>query len=308
MLGANVMWGLMSPLAKFVMGTGGVTPMTITGLRVAGAMVLFWTASLFGQRERVASADMLKLFAASLLAIVFNQGCFIFGVGLSSPVDASVITTSMPLLAMVFAALYLKEPVSGKKVGGIAAGAAGALLLILGGHAAEAGRGGGNSYVWGDLLVLLAQCSYALYIVLFKNFVNRYSPVTIMKWMFTYAFLCTLPFSYDDLMATERTALTGRVLLGILFIVVCATFISYMLIVVGQKNLRPTVAGMYNYIQPLVACIVTVSLGLDTFNLTKGLAVCLIFGGVYLVTVSKSRAELERDAQAMVREEAGDRE
>lgn len=118
MLGANVMWGLMSPLAKFVMGTGGVTPMTITGLRVAGAMVLFWTASLFGQRERVASADMLKLFAASLLAIVFNQGCFIFGVGLSSPVDASVITTSMPLLAMVFAALYLKEPVSGKKVGG----------------------------------------------------------------------------------------------------------------------------------------------------------------------------------------------
>ena len=123
MLGANVMWGLMSPLAKFVMGTGGVTPMTITGLRVAGAMVLFWTASLFGQRERVASADMLKLFAASLLAIVFNQGCFIFGVGLSSPVDASVITTSMPLLAMVFAALYLKEPVSGKKVGGIAGGA-----------------------------------------------------------------------------------------------------------------------------------------------------------------------------------------
>lgn len=88
-------------------------------------------------------------------------------------------------------------------------------------------------------------------------------------------------------------------LAGILFIVVFATFISYMLIVVGQKNLRPTVAGMYNYIQPLVACIVTVSLGLDSFNLTKGLAVCLIFGGVYLVTVSKSRAELERDTAAL---------
>ncbi len=57
MLGANVMWGLMSPLAKFVMGTGGVTPMTITGLRVAGAMVPFWTASLSasgsGWRRRI---------------------------------------------------------------------------------------------------------------------------------------------------------------------------------------------------------------------------------------------------------------
>lgn len=116
MLGANVMWGLMSPLAKYAMNTGAVTPMTITELRVAGAMVLFWMVSLFGPRERVAPRDLLRLFAASLLAIVFNQGCFIFGVGLSSPVDASVITTSMPLLAMVFAALFLKEPVTGRKL------------------------------------------------------------------------------------------------------------------------------------------------------------------------------------------------
>lgn len=141
--------------------------------------------------------------------------------------------------------------------------------------------------------MLLAQLSYALYIVLFKNFVNRYSLITIMKWMFTYAFICTLPFSYDDLAATDWSLLGGRALAGILFIVVCATFISYMLIVVGQKNLRPTVAGMYNYVQPVVACIVTVSLGLDTFNATKLFAVALIFGGVYLVTASKSRAELE---------------
>ena len=111
MLGANVMWGLMSPLAKFVMGTGGVTPMTITGLRVAGAMVLFWTASLFGQRERVASAGMLNLFAASLLSIVFNQVCFIFGVVRSTPVDTSLITTIMAPQAMDFDAQYLKKPV-----------------------------------------------------------------------------------------------------------------------------------------------------------------------------------------------------
>ncbi|OUN77403.1 hypothetical protein B5G09_06045 [Alistipes sp. An54] len=58
------------------------------------------------------------------------------------------------------------------------------------------------------------------------NFVSRYSLITIMKWMFTYAFLCTLPFSYDDLMATRWEALKGRVLLGILFIVVCVTTIN----------------------------------------------------------------------------------
>ncbi len=167
------------------------------------------------------------------------------------------------------------------------------MLLILGGHAAEAGRGGGNSYVWGDLLVLLAQCSYALYIVLFKNFVNRYSPVTIMKWMFTYAFVCVLPFSFGGVAATDWPALGGGAIGAIAFIVAGGTFLSYMLVVVGQKRLRPTVAGMYNYIQPLVASIVAVCWGMDRFNVVKVLAVVLIFGGVYLVTVSPSRAGLE---------------
>ena len=293
MLGANVMWGLMSPVAKFVMVGSAVTPLVVTDLRITGAMVLFWIASFFQKPERVAPKDLLKLLGASLLAIVFNQGCFIFGVGLTSPVDASIITTSMPLLAMVLAAIYLKEPITGKKVLGIAVGATGALLLILGSHQVSEAKAAGNHYIWGDLLVLLAQFSYALYFVLFKNFVNKYSLITIMKWMFTYAFICALPFSYNDLLHTEWKSLQGTEIGALVFIVVGSTFISYVLIVIGQKNLRPTVAGMYNYVQPLVASIVAVCWGMDTFNFVKIISVALIFGGVYLVTNSRSKAEME---------------
>ena len=293
MLGANVMWGLMSPMAKFVMVGGAVTPLVVTDLRITGAMVLFWIASFFQKPERVAPKDLLKLLGASLLAIVFNQGCFIFGVGLTSSVDASIITTSMPLLAMVLAAIYLKEPITGKKVLGIAVGATGALLLILGSHQVSEAKAAGNHYIWGDLLVLLAQFSYALYFVLFKNFVNKYSLITIMKWMFTYAFICALPFSYNDLLHTEWKSLQNTEIGALVFIVVGSTFISYVLIVIGQKNLRPTVAGMYNYVQPLVASIVAVCWGMDTFNFVKIISVALIFGGVYLVTNSRSKAEME---------------
>ena len=292
-LTANVMWGLMSPVAKFVMVGGAVTPLVVTDLRITGAMVLFWIASFFQKPERVAPKDLLKLLGASLLAIVFNQGCFIFGVGLTSPVDASIITTSMPLLAMVLAAIYLKEPITGKKVLGIAVGATGALLLILGSHQVSEAKAAGNHYIWGDLLVLLAQFSYALYFVLFKNFVNKYSLITIMKWMFTYAFICALPFSYNDLLHTEWKSLQNTEIGALVFIVVGSTFISYVLIVIGQKNLRPTVAGMYNYVQPLVASIVAVCWGMDTFNFVKIISVALIFGGVYLVTNSRSKAEME---------------
>ena len=296
MFGANAMWGLMSPISKFIMLGGAVTPLVVTDLRIGGAMVLFWIASFFQKPEHVSHKDLASLFVAALLGIVFNQGCFIFGVSLSSPGDASIITTSMPLWAMVLAALILKEPITGKKVLGIAAGASGALLLILGngqnGQGTSATTAGGTM-IWGDLLVLLAQFCYALYIVLYKDFVNKYSLVTIMKWMFTYSFICILPFSANSLMRTDWSSLNLPELGGLSFIVVGATFISYMLIVVGQKNLRPTVAGMYNYIQPLVACIVAVCWGMDSFNFIKGMAVIFIFGGVYLVTSSRSRKELE---------------
>ncbi|MBV4244915.1 DMT family transporter [Parabacteroides johnsonii] len=296
MFGANAMWGLMSPISKFIMLGGAVTPLVVTDLRIGGAMVLFWITSFFQKPEHVNHKDLASLFVASLLGIVFNQGCFIFGVSLSSPGDASIITTSMPLWAMVLAALILKEPITGKKVLGIAAGASGALLLILGngqnGQETSATTAGGTM-IWGDLLVLLAQFCYALYIVLYKDFVNKYSLVTIMKWMFTYSFICILPFSANSLMRTDWSSLHLPELGGLSFIVVGATFISYMLIVVGQKNLRPTVAGMYNYIQPLVACIVAVCWGMGSFNFIKGIAVVFIFGGVYLVTSSRSRKELE---------------
>ncbi len=295
MLLANSSWGLMSPLAKIVMAGGVITPLVMTDLRVFGAMVLFWLVSFFQKPEHVTSRDMLKLFGASMLAIVFNQGCFIFGVGLSSPADASIITTSMPLWAMLLAAIFLHEPITGKKVIGIAFGAGGALMLILG-SGQSLSMSANGSHIAGDLLVLFAQLSYASYLVLFKNFISKYSLITVMKWMFTYAFLVTLPFSYTTLLSTDWVALQMSDILSILFIVVFATFVSYMFIIVGQKHLRPTVTGMYNYVQPVVACIVTIYLGLDSFNAMKGIAVALIFGGVFLVTTSKSRSEMPAES------------
>ena len=222
MFGANAMWGLMSPVSKFIMAGGAVTPFVVTDLRIGGAMALFWFTSFFRKPEHVSHKDLMSLFFASLLAVVFNQGCFIFGVSLSSPGDASIITTSMPLWAMILAAFILKEPVTGKKVLGIAAGAGGALLLILGSGQKTDVPVSQSTAIWGDLLVLLAQFCYALYIVLYKDFVGKYSLVTIMKWMFTYSFVCTLPFSAGDLMDARWSSLSPADIGGLAFIVVGA--------------------------------------------------------------------------------------
>ena len=283
MLGACITFGLLAPVSKSLFGTGLVSAYALTMMRMGGGAVVFWIASLFTRREHVPPRDLLLFFFASLLGIVLNQGTYVLGVSKTSPIDASVVTTTTPIFVMVIAALYLREPITGKKILGVVVGAAGALLLILSGAHLVSGRTGSGS-VSGDLLCLFAQLSFATYFVVFKKLISRYSPVTLMKWMFLYATACCLPFGYSDLKAQ------------IAYVVLGATFLAYLLMPIGQKNLRPTVASSYNYVQPLVATLVAVSLGMDTFGWLKGVAVLLVFAGVYIVTISKSRAQLEAEA------------
>ena len=288
MFGANAMWGLMSPVAKFAMTGAAVSPFAITQLRVFGAAVLFWGASFFQKREHVGGRDMFRLFCASMFAILLNQGCFIFGVGLASPVDASIITTSMPLIALALSAVFLKEAVRGKKVLGIAFGALGAMMLVAGSGSVAVDANAKGGCIWGDVLVLFAQFSYAFYIVRYKDLVGKYSPITVMKWMFTFSFLFTAPFSYGQVVSADWN-MGADVVISLAFIVVGGTFGSYILLAMGQKRLRPTIAGMYNYIQPLVASIVAVCWGMDSFGISKAAAAALIFTGVYMVSTGASR-------------------
>lgn len=198
---------------------------------------------------------------------------------------------------MIIAALYLKEPITGKKVLGVAVGAAGALLLIFSGSHLVSEKQ--TSSITGDLLCLFAQCSFATYFVVFKKLISRYTPITLMKWMFLYATICCLPFGYGNLQAVDWNVLPWRNYAEIIYIVLGGTFIAYLLMPIGQKNLRPTVACSYNYLQPLVASLVTVMMGMDRFTPIKGFAIILVFAGVYIVTISKSRAQMEQEDKAV---------
>ncbi len=287
MLGANVCWGLMSPVAKLVFASGVIAPIIMVDFRIAGAALLFWITSLFTPREHVPPMDKLRLFGAGMIGILLNQGCFIIGVSYTSPGEASLVTTTMPMWVMLLAWLFLKEPITLKKAGGIALGAAGALILVLGGKGSIAG---GENPALGDFIVLMAQLSYALYLTLYRNFIKKYSLVTLMKWMFLSATIVGLPATIGYLKSTDWGAISITEWVGVGYVVVFATYIAYICIMIGQKNLRPTIVGMYNYVQPIVATIVGIILGMDHFSVPKGFAVVLIFTGVYLVTMSKAAA------------------
>jgi drug/metabolite transporter (DMT)-like permease len=72
------------------------------------------------------------------------------------------------------------------------------------------------------------------------------------------------------------------------------TYVGYILTMIGQKTLRPTVVSVYNYVQPIVAVVVSVLTGIGVLKPSHALAVVLVFGGVWLVTKSRSRADMEK--------------
>ena len=137
-LTANILWGLMAPIGKSALME--FSALSVTTFRMVGAAACFWLLSAFCKYEHVDHRDMLKIFFASLFALVFNQGVYIFGLSMTSPIDASIVTTTLPIVTMIIAAIYLKEPITNLKVLGIFVGAMGALTLILSSQTAGSGE------------------------------------------------------------------------------------------------------------------------------------------------------------------------
>jgi drug/metabolite transporter (DMT)-like permease len=288
LLVAYLVFGLNTPISKAILTAGNMSAMALTFYRFAGAAALFWLASLFVKREHVSLRDIILLNLASLFAIFTNQMSFVVGLSMTSPVDASVITTLVPVMTMLFASFFLKEPITWKKVIGVMVGTFGALLLIFNGNIVSHD----TASMEGNLLCLLSCFAFAIYLTAFKRLIVRYSAITSMKWMFLSATVCSFPFCRRDISAIDYLSMPAGIYLRIAFVVVLATFVSYLLIPTGQKLLRPTIVSMYNYIQPLVSSFIAVILGMDVFGWVKTLAALLIFLGVYIVTQSKSLVQL----------------
>ncbi len=291
MFGACAGWGLMSPVGKDAMlhGFDGITMVTF---RVAGACLLFWIASLFTPKERVPWRDRLMFIGAALTGLLFNQCCFTIGLSITSPINASIVTTSMPIFAMILAALILHEPITGKKAIGVLMGCSGALILILSSAAHADARVGD---IRGDLLCLFAQFSFALYLSLFNPLIRRYNVFTVNKYMFTWALLLLLPFVSGHVYEVVRQPIPPVSWYEVFYVVVIGTFLCYILTMIGQRTLRPTVVSVYNYVQPIVAVAASLIMGLSTMKMTHVLAVVLVFGGVWLVVKSKSRRDMEQE-------------
>ena len=283
---ANLIYAVNYGLAKDVMGEGYLQAFSFILFRVVGAVFLFWIVSFFTKREKIEKRDFVKFAICGLFGVAANQLMFFEGLHHTSTINASIIMVTNPILVLILATVMLKERLSVRKIFGVAIGLTGAVLLIL-------FRGKGldeQSTFWGDLLILLNATCYGVYLILAKPLMSKYSPVTVVKWVFTFGLIFVLPFGLSQVEGINWS-MPNKIVLEIVYVVVFTTFFAYLLNIYGLKKVSPTVASSFIYLQPILTTLIAVYLGSETLDWQKVVFGITIFTGVFIVSIpQKSRA------------------
>lgn len=286
---AYIIFGFNIVLCKNIANSGTISPIVLFTLRALAATILFWGLSLCLPREKVDRMDLPKIFIAAFTGLFVPQFTFLAAISMTTSIDSAILGSLTPIFTMLFAAVFLKEPITSRKAAGVALSFAGMMLLIF--NSVNAHNGVDRTHPAGILLMLLNGLSFAAYLGIFRPLISRYNVVTFMKWMFLSALVISLPFSAKGLIETSYSAISAPVAWEIAYVIFFATFLAYFLIPVGQKRLRPTLVSMYSYLQPMIATVISIATGLDVLNWQKIAAIILIFGGVAMVNRSRAAGD-----------------
>ena len=282
----QVLYGLNYTFAKTVMNENFVKPFALTVLRVGGAGILFWVFSLFLPKEKVERKDYFKFFIAAAFGVAINMLFFLKGIELTTPIHASAIMTITPVIILILSSIVLKEKITTLKIIGVTLALSGALALTLFG---DSEREGDNIFL-GNTFILLNALFFSIYIILIKQLTVKYHPFTFIKWLFLFGFFMVLPFGYHQLQEVQWQTFTPYISFSILFVVIGATFGTYLLNPIALNKLKASTVGVFIYLQPVVAGLFAVIMGVDTVDTLKIITMVLIFSGVYLVSIKSKKA------------------
>ncbi|MGH1386132.1 DMT family transporter [Kordia sp.] len=279
----QVFYGVTFTFASDVIKGGYVKPFGFILLRVAGAGLLFWLFSFLGPKEKIERKDFFTIFLGAVFGIAINMLCFFKGFEYTTPIHASVIMVVVPIIVLILSTIFLKEKVIPTKIIGIILGLSGAVVLSLYGKPTE----NSANIPLGNLLVFINAVSYSIYIIITKKLTSKYHPFTFIKWLFLFGAILVFPFGFPQLETVDWGTFTPYVFFEAGFVIVGATFTTYLLNLFALRELKASTVTTFLYLQPVIAGIFAMIVGSDSLDLIKIVAAILIFAGVYLVTLNK---------------------
>ncbi len=277
---AAVIYGVTFTIAKEVMPLH-IKPFGFILLRVAGAAIVFWLIGIFVKAPKIEKSDYKKIAIAAFFGVGLNMLTFFKGLSLTTPINASVMMVTSPILVLILSSIILKEKLVSRKIIGVIIGLIGAVILIVYGSTSEENA---SNRAFGNFLVFVNAASYAMYLVLVKKLIVKYNPIVFVKWLYLFGLIYVLPFGFVELTEVSWQTLPTSIYLKASFVVLFTTCITYLFNLYGLSKLKPTSVSVFIYLQPVIASIYALFVGSDSLNIITIFATILIFLGVYLVT------------------------
>ncbi|HEX2091332.1 MAG TPA: DMT family transporter [Longimicrobiaceae bacterium] len=251
-------------------------------LRVTGGALLFVALHRALVRERVRSRrDYARLAVYALLGVVANQLLYITALTMTTATAAQMLQTAGPATTLLIAILLGRESSSPGKWVGIGLAASGALYLV----GVELGSGS----ALGNLLALLNVAAFSLYLVISRDLVQRYDPLTTITWVFVFGVAGMAPWGIPSLLA-ERGAVSGSTWTALAWIIVIPTVAGYYLNVWALQRVESSVVAVYVYLQPVVTALLAGPVLGERLSPRLLPAGALIFAGVTLSAWAGRRA------------------
>lgn len=269
-------------VGKGVLGSAGT--MTVAVLRFAGAAVtLAPLAWLRPGRSRIERRDVPRLLWLGILSVPLNQGFYLFGLTRTSASHAALLYALTPLVVLLLAGRILREDGFWTKLAGVLVAFLGVVVILL-----ERGLAHEARALAGDLMVLVAVFSWALYTVLSKPLLTRYDPMTVSSVAVVWGSLIGLGALLLSGRALPLAPVPGAVWGGIAYLVIGTSVIAYPLWMYALRHLEASKVAIATNTQPILTSLLSWLIYRE--QLTPGffLGAVLILGGAAWVESRRS--------------------
>ncbi len=278
-LATNLLFGVNYATVKYIT-PAFILPFGLNMARVLTALILFWILYLLKPTSfSIRIKDIPRFIICAASGVTINQLLFIKGLSLTTSIHASLLSLGTPIFITIIAAWLLREMLTPVKMIGLTLGIGGATMLIL----LKDSTHSGTDVVTGDILILLNAISYAFYMVLVRPLMQVYSPVHVIRWVFTFGTIMIAPFAWPQFASTDWSAFQSTHWMALAFVCIGATFFSYLFNIYGISVIGASATGSYIYTQPVFAAITSMIFLGENIDAYKIIAALLIFTGVYLV-------------------------
>ena len=281
-----VFWGLSFVATKIALET--FPPFILIFIRFFLAALFFCGLMLRRGFPKFSRRD----HAAVFLMALFEPGLyFIFEtVGLqytSAPKTALIIAT-VPVAVLVFAFLFINERPAATSVFGIGLSIIGIGILVVGDPNFSWHWGGS---LLGDLLIVGAVITAALYMVCARNLGKGHSAIEITGFQMIYGALMYAPVFFWELPAARWSAISGRSVAALIYLTLFATCAAFLFYNYALTKLSAGKAAVFINGIPVVTAVAAWLLLDETLTLMQLCGGLLVLTAVCITNLSGLRVQ-----------------